>query len=74
MEDDPFFSILLRGGVRFYDSGETWEEGYSDYSDGDEPAEDSDHDYEGADTVSVEGDDSEVPLQHESGVGFEDLL
>jgi hypothetical protein len=34
--DDPFFSILQRGSVTFYDRENTWEDGYSDYSDGDD--------------------------------------
>jgi hypothetical protein len=28
--DDPFFSILQDGGVRFYREDEPWEDGYSD--------------------------------------------
>ena len=33
---DPFFSILKAADVEFYDVDEQWEDGYSDYSDGDD--------------------------------------
>lgn len=41
---DPFFSILQGGDVAFYDVDEPWEDGYSDYSDGDDEVWDDDDD------------------------------
>ncbi len=53
---DPFFSILKAGNVRFYDVDEPWEDGYSDYSDGDDEIwDDDDEDDEDSE------DDTEVP-------------
>ncbi len=39
---DPFFSILQAADVEFYDVDEPWEDGYSDYSDGDDEVWDDD--------------------------------
>jgi hypothetical protein len=55
---DPFFSMLRNGDVRFYDSGDTWEEGYSDYSDGDDV---TDEEEEEEDSSS---DDAEADAEH----------
>jgi len=41
---DPFFSLLQTGGVRFYSAAEPWEDGYSDYSDGDDVEDDEEDD------------------------------
>jgi hypothetical protein len=54
LASDPFFSILFNGDVRFYDVGETWEEGYSDYSDGDEDPDDDDTSDDEAETESAD--------------------
>jgi hypothetical protein len=51
---DPFFSILSNGDVRFYDSGDTWEEGYSDYTDGDDETVDLDEDDDDGNTAPEE--------------------
>ena len=54
---DPFFSILQGGDVAFYDVDEPWEDGYSDYSDGDDEIwDDEDDDNED----DLDGD-SELP-------------
>lgn len=44
--EDPFFSLLSKNNVRFYDAGEPWADGYSDYSDGDDAAVESEEDEE----------------------------
>jgi hypothetical protein len=62
LANDPFFSILLNGGVRFYDPGDTWEEGYSDYSDGDDEISDIGEDDESNSTSEDDnrgGDDQD---------------
>jgi hypothetical protein len=53
---DPFFSILQKGAVKFYNVDEPWEDGYSDYSDGDDD-QDDDNDEELEDDVA---DDTHV--------------
>jgi hypothetical protein len=57
---DPFFSMLSSNDVRFYDAGDTWEDGYSDYTDGDDETVDSvedDDDATGAPEEDAPGGD-----------------
>lgn len=58
LKADPFFSILANSAVRFYNGEETWEDGYSDYSD-DDYEEDADED-DDTDDEDDTGDD-DVP-------------
>jgi hypothetical protein len=62
LSTDPFFSILSNGDVRFYDAGDTWEDGYSDYSDGDDESFDDDDDDDG-DPPPGEGPDGGNPIE-----------
>jgi hypothetical protein len=56
LNDDPFFSMLYGGGVKFYDVGETWEDGYSDYSDSDDDIDETEHDLD--DEADIEPPDA----------------
>jgi hypothetical protein len=56
---DPFFSMLAKAGVRFYNAEEPWEDGYSDYSDDDYEEDDSDDEEEDAEDEEI--GDEDVP-------------
>ncbi|HEY3937914.1 MAG TPA: hypothetical protein VGL97_10815 [Bryobacteraceae bacterium] len=63
LNDDPFFSILYSGGVKFYDVGETWEDGYSDYSESDDDIDETENELD--DEIEIEPEDeihNEIPV------------
>jgi hypothetical protein len=74
VEDDPFFCILLNGDVRFYDTGETWEEGYSDYSDGDDEIDESEEDHDDEINTEPGTDPSRVVVRDFPGPELEHLF
>jgi hypothetical protein len=62
---DPFFSILAHAGARFYSSEQTWEDGYSDYSDGDDEFDDDEDDDEDDELETDIPEESESPISPE---------